>query len=180
MPRKSESKTEKPAKIAANTLEGRAAPFLERIERLAEEGESAKGTYMAECKERREDIKQIYIEAKDAGIATRALRAVVKGRGLQKKIDALDAGLDIDEASQFRHLAEALGGSFGAYARTRADAADLDKEADAPTKSGAQSTLAGAMEQAINDDKRDMRPRHMTQLGAETPTATEEPPPVKH
>lgn len=176
MPRKSESKTSAP-KIAANTLEGRAAPFLERIERVTEEGESAKGSYMAKCKERREDIKQIYIEAKDAGIATRALKAVVKRRALVKKIDALDAGLDIDEASQFRHLADALGGSLGAYAQRRADDADLDKEADGAAAK--PSTLAGAMAQAIDDDKRDMRPAHMRRPEAQTP-ATEETPPVKH
>lgn len=109
---------------AANSLEGRTEPFLRRIEGLIAAGESAKGTYMAECKERKDDIKEIYKEAKEAGISVRALKRVVRQRELQKKIAALDEGLDIDDQSQFEELSAAFGDTpMGQYAKRRAEGA---------------------------------------------------------
>jgi hypothetical protein len=64
--------------------------------------------------------------------------------------------------------------------RSSADA-EADSAIDGGDKTAAPPTLAGAMAQAIDDDKvRDLRPRHMRQPDAETPPANEETPPVKH
>lgn len=95
--------------LAANSMEGKASDFLKRIEALIEEGESDKGSYMAECRERREDIKQVYTEAKDAGVPIKALRGLVKKRQLEKKAAAISAGFDIDEAAAYQTLCDALG-----------------------------------------------------------------------
>lgn len=95
--------------LAKNSVEGKAKPFLERLEVLNAEVESAKGTYMAEAKARREDIKEVYAEAKDAGVPVKALKGLVKKRELQRKADAISAGMDIDEAAAYETLCEALG-----------------------------------------------------------------------
>jgi len=97
------------AKLAANSMEGKAEGFLKRIENVMSDGESAKGKYLSECKKRAQDIKEIYTEAKDAGVTVKSLKGVVKRRQLEKKIEAIPAGLDIDEASTYPLLVEALG-----------------------------------------------------------------------
>jgi uncharacterized protein (UPF0335 family) len=114
--------------IAKNTLEGSAEPFLKRVENVLDELASERGTYMARAKDLREDIKSIYTEAKDKGIAVPALKALVKERELQKKIAALGDGLDIDAASQFKQLADALGGPLGEYAKRRASEAEDNRD----------------------------------------------------
>lgn len=106
--------------LAKNSLEGRAEAYLERIENVLDELESEKGKYMERAKEMRSDITEIYTEAKDNGIVVRALKAVVKERQLQKKIAAIADGLDIDEASQYRQLSDALGGPMGEWAKSKA------------------------------------------------------------
>lgn len=95
--------------LAKNSMEGRAQEFLTRIENLNAEGETAKAEYMNECKSRREDIKSVYTEAKDAGVAVKALRGIVKRREMEKKIKAIPDGFDIDESSAYETLIEALG-----------------------------------------------------------------------
>lgn len=95
--------------LAKNSIEGKSQAFLKRIETLMSESESAKATYMNECKERRSDIKAVYTEAKDAGVPVKALRGLVKYRELERKQEAIADGLDIDEASTYETLIEALG-----------------------------------------------------------------------
>lgn len=96
-------------KLASNSLEGKAEAFLKRIETLMAEGETAKSHYMNECKDRRQDIKEIYTEAKDAGVSPKALKGIVKRREMEKKIKSIPDGFDIDEASAYETLVEALG-----------------------------------------------------------------------
>lgn len=95
--------------LAANSMEGKAERFLERIENVLKEGETAKAVYMNECKDRREGLKDIYTEAKDAGVPIKALKGVVKMRSLERKIDAISDGFDIDEAAAYKTLCDALG-----------------------------------------------------------------------
>lgn len=73
-------------------------------------------------------------------------------------------------------------GEFDSEPDMLPDRAELDAEADAGDESTDKEkpTLAGAMAQAIDDDKKDFRPAHMRQPGAETPATPEESPPVKH
>jgi uncharacterized protein (UPF0335 family) len=114
--------------LAKNSMEGKAEAFLKRIETLNAENDSAKATYMAECKERREDIKQVYTEAKDAGVPSKALKGLVKRRQLMRKADAIPDGLDIDEQSAYSQLVETLG-ELG-MAAARAAGHDVDDEDD--------------------------------------------------
>lgn len=128
--------------LAKNSIEGKSEPFLKRIETLHEDAESAKGTYMAECKERRADVKEVYTEAKDAGIPVGALKGLVKKRQLQRKADAIPDGLEPDEARIYESLVEALG--------------DLGRAA-AQSKGYAPK----------DDDDRDLRPDNLKQADAE-------------
>jgi uncharacterized protein (UPF0335 family) len=95
--------------LARSSMEGKAEQFVRRIEALISELETEKGEYMARCKERREDIKEIYTEADESGVPRRALRGIVKFRELDRKQKAIASGLDIDEQSAYRQLVEALG-----------------------------------------------------------------------
>jgi uncharacterized protein (UPF0335 family) len=116
--------------LAKNSLEGRAAPFLQRVENMIKEGESAKGTYMAECKVRREAIKEIYSEAKEAGIPPKSLRGLVKFNELERKQQAIADGLENEEAQIYETLVAALGelGEAAARAAGHAPAGDDDKD----------------------------------------------------
>lgn len=122
--------------LAKNSMEGKAEGFLKRIENLNADAESAKATYMAECKERREDIKQVYTEAKDAGVPTKALKGLVKRRQLMRKADAITDGLDIDEQSAYSQLVEALG-ELG-MAAARAAGHDIEDDDDRDFRGNAQ------------------------------------------
>ena len=97
------------AKAGANSLEGIAAPFVERIENVMGDLASLKGTYMNECKGFREDIKEIVDEAKDAGVPKKALKGIVKYREMERKQAALADGMKPDDADAFETLVAALG-----------------------------------------------------------------------
>lgn len=99
--------------LLKNSIEGKAEPYLRRIENVMAGMESRKGKYMSECKSDREDIKSILGEAKTAGVPTKALRGLVKYRELERKQKAIGEGLDIDEVSTFEILVEALGDFAG-------------------------------------------------------------------
>jgi uncharacterized protein (UPF0335 family) len=60
----------------------------------------------------REAITGIYDEAKDAGIPKKELRALIRTRELERKIEQTRADLEADEQATFEQLAEALG-DFG-------------------------------------------------------------------
>lgn len=136
--------------LAKNSMEGKAEAFLKRIETLIAEGESAQGTYMAECKERREDIKEIYEEAKDAGVAVKALKGIVKKRALEKKIAAIPAGLDIDEASAYASLVEGLGPLGEAAAKAAGHKPKSDDERDFRSSAQRQAEQERAAEAALS------------------------------
>lgn len=128
--------------LAANSLEGKSQNFLKRIETINADADSARGTYMAECQVRNEDRKEIYTEAKGAGVPVRALKGLVKKRALQRKADAIADGLDMDESAAYETLCEALG-DLGRAAAKRAGHAPKD------------------------DDEKDLRPDNLKQADKE-------------
>jgi uncharacterized protein (UPF0335 family) len=105
--------------LAENTLEGRAKPFIERVENVMKDLESLKGQYMLECKELRSDIKEIYVEAKDADLSVKALKKTVKYRELERKQSELGDGLEDRDAVDYEALILALG-ELGQAAADRA------------------------------------------------------------
>ena len=103
--------------LAKNSVEGKAESYLSRIENLLAEIDTAKEKCADECKERQEDIKSIYTEAKDAGVPLKSLKGLVKYRKLERKQLAIADGLDIDEQAAYSNLVEALGPLGEAAAR---------------------------------------------------------------
>lgn len=114
--------------LAKNSLEGRAEPFLKRIEAMTAEIDTAKGVYMKECQERRQDIREIFGEVKDAGINVKALRGLIKHREMQRKLDAISDGYDEEEALAFEQLVDALGDLGRAAAKAAGYEADDDRD----------------------------------------------------
>lgn len=98
--------------LLPNSVEGKSAPFLARVENVLDELERMKGEYMAACKAKRADIKEIYTEAKDAEVPVKALKGLVKYRELERKQAALEEAIPDEEVSEFQILVEALG-DFG-------------------------------------------------------------------
>lgn len=107
---KRKTETEGKAGVGHNGISAeKAKPYLDRIENLFGQLASLRGTYMAEAKVFRQDIKEIYSEAKSNGIPARALKGLVRYRELERKQRELSAGLDIDESAAFEQLVDALG-----------------------------------------------------------------------
>lgn len=83
--------------------------FVGRIENLKADLESERGKYMNACRPIHEDIAEIYSEAKGEGIATKALKAAVKIRDLEKKKDAEREKLDSPDQDELDRIRLALG-----------------------------------------------------------------------
>ncbi|MFN3891968.1 MAG: hypothetical protein ACK4MV_16355 [Beijerinckiaceae bacterium] len=76
--------------------DGVAQRWTAEIERHYDTLESLRGEYMNECKQVRELISECYDRAKDAGLSKKALKAVIKTRQLEKKIESLREDLSED------------------------------------------------------------------------------------
>jgi len=115
----------------ATPIDQTAQPFLTRIENLHADLDSKRGTYMAECRVVREDIKEVYGEAKSAGVAVKALKGLVRWRKLERDQAKIGDGLDIDESSVYARLVETLGplgmgaASAHGYAEANGDQDDV-------------------------------------------------------
>jgi len=107
-------------KPAGNSIEGRALPYVERVERLKDEIADLIQACKEACKDKQADIKDIFAEVKSHGLPVRAVRGVVKYRDLERKQAAIADKLDIDEASTYQALVDALG-DLGRAAADRAD-----------------------------------------------------------
>ena len=107
------------AKPAANSIEGRALPYVERVERVKDEIADLIQACKEACKDKQADIKDIYSEVKSHGLPVRAVRGVVKYRDLERKQAAIADKLDLDEASTYQALVDALG-DLGRAAAERA------------------------------------------------------------
>jgi len=73
---------------------------------------SERGAYMQRCRVIREAITAVYDDAKEHGIPKKELRAVIRTRELERKIEQTRADLEADEQATFEQLQDALG-DFG-------------------------------------------------------------------
>lgn len=85
---------------------------VKRIEGVFAELLSERGSYMERCKEIRAGFASCYEDAKNAGIPRKELKALIKTRELERKIDEQISALEEDEKLTFQMLEEALG-DFG-------------------------------------------------------------------
>lgn len=80
-----------------------------RIEQVFVELDSLRGTYMQDCKSFREDIANLYDEAKARGVPPKSLKKAVKARELNRKIEALREDLDLVDRETYDQIRHALG-----------------------------------------------------------------------
>ena len=83
--------------------------IVKRIEGVKNQMESEKGAYMAQCKKRREEIKAIKSEAKDADIPIKQLNALLKDRDLDRDKAKLRSDFDFDEVETLEYMISSLG-----------------------------------------------------------------------
>jgi uncharacterized protein (UPF0335 family) len=124
--------------------------FVGRIESLMGDLASERGEYMQRCRTIRDDIKSVIQEAKDEhGVPKKALKALIRTRELENKIQDLEDLLEPDDQTAFLQLVAALG--------------DF-----ASTPLGEAKVQAAAMEQ---DAKRKGRPRKRKDTDGDEATA---------
>lgn len=83
--------------------------FVERIEDRHGELNRIASVRMAESKDVRVEIDEIYKEAKNAGIPKKALKQVIKKRGLIADIEECGSDLEGDDDLAFDQLQNCLG-----------------------------------------------------------------------
>jgi uncharacterized protein (UPF0335 family) len=113
----------------SNDLATKAETYIRLIEEIDEELDSEKGAYMSRCQALRHQRKDVFGAAKDDGIAVKPLKAIVKRRKLERRIEALALDFDenVDELAQYSALAEAFAGTpFGDFAAAQAQAGNGD------------------------------------------------------
>lgn len=125
--------------------------FVGEIDKHKEAMASRQGEYMKFCRDQRELISGVFDRAKDAGIPRAELKAVLKERDLQKKIEALREDMEPEQAETFDQIKHALGMiadlPLGDAALKRSAAVDSlteddEFEAADPNKAAAEANAA--------------------------------------
>ncbi len=106
--------------LAANSIEGKAKALADRIETILTQIEYEQYVCSETCAPMRDDIKEIWTEAKSSGLPVKAMRAYVRVRTAQRKAVAK---LEPDERASYEALREALG-PLGAAAAEKAGFAE--------------------------------------------------------
>ena len=92
--------------LAANSLEGRAMALIERINKLQTQLYDEQDRYKEACAPIREDIKEIWKEAKDAALPVPAMRAYVRMSNTQWQAMAK---LTDHEIEVYKSLCDSMG-----------------------------------------------------------------------
>ncbi len=82
---------------------------VKKIQTVETAMESDKGSYMAKCKDHREAIKEIKQDARDNGVPTKELNAVLKRKKLMDQVEAVVSDMDEDEAELVDQMEFTLG-----------------------------------------------------------------------
>jgi uncharacterized protein (UPF0335 family) len=83
--------------------------YVQRIEQLHDDIATLQAENAERCQNIREDIKEVYHDARAAGLAPKPLKALIKVRELSRKAHAVRKKLDLDQRAEFEQLVEALG-----------------------------------------------------------------------
>ncbi len=82
---------------------------IKKIQSIERAMESDKGAYMAKCEDNRETIKEIKQAARDKGVPTKELNAVLKRKKLMDQVEAVVSNMDEDEAELVDQMELSLG-----------------------------------------------------------------------
>lgn len=77
---------------------------VQRVENLHADMLKSKMKHMAFCKEARADIKEVFKDAKDAGIDVKSCKSLIKIRELDRKTEQIKYALEGDQYAMFEHL----------------------------------------------------------------------------
>jgi uncharacterized protein (UPF0335 family) len=83
--------------------------YIGDIEDIKDEIDSDTGAFMSAIKVKRNKIKDLIADAKNEGIPSRALKAELKLRDLDRDKDKVYAGLEETDAETLEQIREALG-----------------------------------------------------------------------
>jgi uncharacterized protein (UPF0335 family) len=96
--------------LAGNKIDPDVADrYVQRIEQLLDDIATMRAENAERCGNIREDIKEIYHDAREAGLAPKPLKALIRVRELSRKQHAVRKKLDLDQLAEFEQLVEALG-----------------------------------------------------------------------
>jgi hypothetical protein len=114
--------------------------LLREIDEADQQLASLKGEYMAQCKEPRGDIADVFKRAKDSGLPMRPFRALVKNRRLDRRMQANVERLEEDDQAKYDAIVAGLGPDFCDLPLGQAAL----RRARAPQGEAALDSLAGA------------------------------------
>jgi uncharacterized protein (UPF0335 family) len=83
--------------------------FVERVERLHGQILKQRAECMVAYRALRADITDILVEAEQAGVTRRSLKAVLKARALEAKADAVRTDLEPEDRTKYDDIRVALG-----------------------------------------------------------------------
>lgn len=83
--------------------------FVDRIENLIDNIASERGTSMKRCKVIHNDIKEVYKEARAAGVTKKSLAQVIVTRELRRKLDDAQNTLEGEDQESYEQMLSALG-----------------------------------------------------------------------
>ena len=96
--------------LAGNKIDPDVADrYVQRIEQLHDDIATLQAENAERCQNIREDVKEVYHDAREAGLAIKPLKALIKVRELSRKAHAVRKKLDLDQRAEFEQLVEALG-----------------------------------------------------------------------
>lgn len=97
-----------------NTGIGRSgADYVKKIENINKQLDTMHAEYMLECKDVRDDLRNLYKDAKADGVPLKSLKVAVKKREYARKSQEITIGLDLDEMSQLDKILRDLGDLVG-------------------------------------------------------------------
>jgi uncharacterized protein (UPF0335 family) len=99
-------------------LHKRAEPYVKRIENLLGQIETVGENAKRKKEPIREDIREVYAEAKAKGLKVPALKALIKLREMKRAELRIGNNLDEDAAADYEVLAEQLG-DLGKWASSK-------------------------------------------------------------
>src|SRR5690606_27160527 len=79
--------------------------YIQKIEAIEGEIATSKATHMNFSRKKRDEIKQVFDEAKENGIPRKVLKNTLKRRSLEGEIDQLEDELDEDHVPLYQSLA---------------------------------------------------------------------------
>jgi hypothetical protein len=102
--------------------------FFRRIDNLLDELADERAEYQERAREIRAAIQRVMLDAEDAGIPKREMKAVLKARALEDKLAGVRKQLEPGEVETFDQIRAAL----GELSDTPLGRAALDKAGDRP------------------------------------------------